>query len=316
MEPKLRDAIRRVHRTVGNAVTDDRHLVVGTGSTMLFQAALYALADPVVAARANPVDVVCAAPYYSQYKEQVEIVQSRMYEWGGDARTYNKTKAPYIEVVTTPNNPDGSLREAVVDRDDGMLIHDLAYYWPSYTPIIRAADHDIMLFTLTKCTGHAGSRIGWAIVKDKEVAKRMTMFMQICTIGVSKDSQLRAAKILDVIADDCESHDPDETFFGQGRKVMEERWEKLKEGIRVQDTFILPKFPQQYCNFSDKFFQPAPSFGWLKCKDGCDASALLKEHNVLTRGGVAFGVSSKYARISMIGTSDDFDRFVERVSRI
>ena len=88
------------------------------------------------------------------------MVKSRLYEWGGDARTYNKTKEPYIEVVTTPNNPDGSLREAVVDRKDGMLIHDLAYYWPSYTPVTRPADHDIMLFTLTKCTGHAGSRIG------------------------------------------------------------------------------------------------------------------------------------------------------------
>ncbi|CAN1152258.1 L-tryptophan--pyruvate aminotransferase 1 [Linum perenne] len=319
MEPKLRDAIRRIHRVVGNAETDDRHLVVGTGSTLLFQAALYALASPVAAAAGGkPVDVVCAAPYYSQYKEQVEILQSRLYEWGGDARTYSKTKEPYIEVVTTPNNPDGSLQEAVVNREDGMLIHDLAYYWPSNTPITHAADHDIMLFTLTKCTGHAGSRIGWAIVKDKEVAKRMTMFMQICTIGVSKDSQLRAAKILGVVTDDCENHDiePDETFFGQSRKVMEERWGKLKQAIRVQDTFILPKYPQQYCKFSEKFFHPAPAFGWLKCRDGCDASALLKEHNVLTRGGQAFGVSSEYTRISMIGTKDDFDRFVERVSMI
>ncbi|CAN1795075.1 L-tryptophan--pyruvate aminotransferase 1, partial [Linum perenne] len=318
MEPKLQDAIRRIHRVVGNAETDDRHLVVGTGSTLLFQAALHALAGPAAAgAGGKPVDVVCAAPYYSQYKEQVEMLQSRLYEWGGDALTYSKN-GPYIEVVTTPNNPDGSLREAVVDREDGMLIHDLAYYWPSNTPITHVADHDIMLFTLTKCSGHAGSRIGWAIVKDKEVAKRMTMFKQVCTIGVSKDSQVRAAKILNVIADDCENHDisSDENFFGQNRKEMEERWIKLKEAIRVQDTFTLPKYPQQYCNFSKKFFHPTPAFGWLKCKNRCDASTLLKEHNVLTRGGQAFGASTEYTRISMIGTKDDFDRFVERVSKI
>lgn len=62
LEPELRDAIRRLHRVVGNAVTDDRHVVVGTGSTQLFQALLYALTTP---GGAEPVSVVSSAPYYS-----------------------------------------------------------------------------------------------------------------------------------------------------------------------------------------------------------------------------------------------------------
>ncbi|CAN1838711.1 L-tryptophan--pyruvate aminotransferase 1 [Linum perenne] len=324
MESELQNAVRRVHRVVGNAETEGYHVVVGTGSTMLFQAALYALSTP-VAPGSEPVNVVCAAPYYSQYKEQVEMLQSRLYEWGGDARTYSKA-TPFIEVVTSPNNPDGSPREAVVgNRDDGKVIHDLAYYWPNYIPITRVADHDIMLFTLTKCTGHAGSRIGWALVKDKEVARKMTMFMQVTTIGVSKDSQLRAAKILEFIANDCErAHgggngvimDSNETFFGQGRLVLAKRWEKLRAAMKGRDVFITTKYPQQYCNFSGKYFQPVPAFGWLTCKEGCDAMALMKAHNVLTRGGEAFGVSSRYTRISMIGHEDEFDRFVDRVSEI
>lgn len=41
-------------------------------------------------------------------------------------------------------------------------------------------------------------------MKDKEFAKKMTKFIEISSIGVSKDSQLCAAKILDVIFDTYE----------------------------------------------------------------------------------------------------------------
>lgn len=40
-------------------------------------------------------------------------------------------------------------------------IHDLVYYWPQYTPITGRAAHDIMLFTVSKITGHAGTRLGY-----------------------------------------------------------------------------------------------------------------------------------------------------------
>lgn len=87
------------------------------------------------------------------------FLKSGLYEWGGDARKFSKEK-PYIELVTSPNNPDGSWRQPVVNGSQGVLIHDLAYYWPQYSPISFAANHDIMLFTVSKSTGHAGSRIG------------------------------------------------------------------------------------------------------------------------------------------------------------
>ncbi|XP_057948981.1 tryptophan aminotransferase-related protein 2-like isoform X6 [Malania oleifera] len=166
LEPELADSIGRLHRAVGNAVTEDRHVVVGNGSLQLFQAALYALCSP---GGPHPVSVVSAVPYYSSYPEVINLLQSRLYKWEGDAHAYNE-EGPYIELVTSPNNPDGFIREPVVkqgrgggpyEADAGKLIHDLAYYWPHYSPITRRADYEIMLFTFSKCTGHAGSRIGY-----------------------------------------------------------------------------------------------------------------------------------------------------------
>lgn len=62
LEPKLEESIKNLHKVVGNAVVDDHYIVVGTGSSQLIQAALYALAPP---DQPKPASIVCAAPYYS-----------------------------------------------------------------------------------------------------------------------------------------------------------------------------------------------------------------------------------------------------------
>lgn len=62
LEPEFANAVIRLHKLVGNAVTDDRYIVVGTGSTQLFQAVLYAVSPPNAS---EPISVVSAAPFYS-----------------------------------------------------------------------------------------------------------------------------------------------------------------------------------------------------------------------------------------------------------
>lgn len=98
--------------------------------------------------------------YVQSYPLITDCLKSGLYKWAGDAGSFN-IEGPYIELVTSPNNPDGFVRNSVVNRSEGILIHDLAYYWPQYTPIVSPADHDLMLFTVSKSTGHAGMRIGY-----------------------------------------------------------------------------------------------------------------------------------------------------------
>lgn len=62
LEPEFAKEVVRLHKVVGNAITENHHIVVGTGSTQLFQAALYALSSQDAS---EPISVVSAAPYYS-----------------------------------------------------------------------------------------------------------------------------------------------------------------------------------------------------------------------------------------------------------
>lgn len=313
LEPGLADSIRAVHRQVGNAVVDGRHILVGTGSTQLFQAALFALSSPDAP---QPLSVVSAAPYYSSFKEEVEFLHSTLYKWEGDANTFDND-GPYIELVTSPNNPDGTFQKAIVNRQGGKLIHDYAYYWPQYTPITEAADHDIMLFTFSKCTGHAGTRIGWAIVKDEKIAKGMTKFIELSSIGVSKESQIRAAKILGVINEGLQKNiGLDENFFKYSRHIMAERWERLRKIVENSEIFSLPYYPDDFCNFTKELTSSYPAFAWLESKEGKDMETLLKKHKMLTRTGTRFGSEAKYVRISMLSREEVFNLFLERLTAL
>ncbi|BAT99499.1 hypothetical protein LR48_Vigan03g318400 [Vigna angularis] len=315
MLPEVERSIRRLHHVVGNAVTHDRYIVVGTGATQLFQAAVFALSP---SHPSKPINVLAAAPFYSEYQDEISILRSGLYQWGGDAASYKKNE-PYIEVITSPNNPDGIIRGPVVKSEaKGKLIHDLAYYWPHYTPITHQADHDLMLFTFSKCTGHAGSRFGWALVKDIEVAKKMTRYVQLSSIGVSKETQTRVVKIIGVVCDGYQNFGSmeSELFFEYSKHLLRERWEKLWAVIDESKVFSVAKYPKAFCNFTNESSEPSPGFIWLKCEEGVEdcESYLLEKLKVRARAGKRFGVDSKYARISMIGTDDDFNEFLRRVS--
>lgn len=62
LEPKLQEEIKRLHQVVGNAKVDDHFIIVGTGSSQLIQAALYAVSPT---DHPEPISVVSVAPYYS-----------------------------------------------------------------------------------------------------------------------------------------------------------------------------------------------------------------------------------------------------------
>ncbi|KAH9304280.1 hypothetical protein KI387_008684, partial [Taxus chinensis] len=63
VSPVLEKQIRAIHALVGNAITQGRYIVLGTGSTQLINAAINSL-SPTHAS--NPALVVAAAPSYGR----------------------------------------------------------------------------------------------------------------------------------------------------------------------------------------------------------------------------------------------------------
>lgn len=98
-------------------------------------------------------------------------------------------------------------------------------------------------------------------MKDIEVAKKMVMFVQMSSIGVAKESQTRAAKIMGVICDGYqkfESIEPDQLFFEYCKNILRERWEKLRRSIELRKVFTVAKYPKAYCNFANESFEALP----------------------------------------------------------
>ncbi|TVU17333.1 hypothetical protein EJB05_33358, partial [Eragrostis curvula] len=320
LEPAFEREARRLHRLVGNAAVDGYHFVVGNGATQLFQAAMYALSYDAAAAGDKPVPVVSPAPYYSSYPPQTDLQLSGHFRWaGGDATAFTAGAGDeYIELVCSPNNPDGAVRETS-SSGNSKPIHDLVYYWPQYTPITERAAHDIMLFTLSKITGHAGTRLGWALVKDREVARKMVYFVDRSSIGVSKDSQLRAANILAVVSDAYY----DELrgvprLFDFARRRMAERWQALRAAVAASGAFSLQEVASGYCNFTNQIVTACPAFAWLRCEkdDVEDCAAFLAGHKIVARGGEQFGGDARCVRVNMLDRDQVFDMLVQRIAAI
>ena len=118
------------------------------------------------------------APHYGNYVQQTQNTYSpspypSFLTFESDANISDNNNT--YEILTYPNNPDGSKRNPISKN----VIYDCIYYWPHFTEIDVKLEHDIMIFSASKHTGHAGSRLGWALVKDPEIAELMRDFSEV-----------------------------------------------------------------------------------------------------------------------------------------
>ncbi|KAK9111168.1 hypothetical protein Scep_018687 [Stephania cephalantha] len=279
---ELEKIIRQFRAVVGNANTSGKYILFGAGSTQLLNAAIIGLSPPHPDRdhSFSPASVVASAPFYQVYKQQTDIYNSLNFKWQGDTSTWkNKSDqvGNFIEFVTSPNNPD--------------------------------ADSDLMIFTMSKLTGHAGSRFGWAFVKDEAVYKRMSSYLSINSIGASQDAQLRAFVVLRMVV-----KDKAKGLFEFGYKTMRERWEMLNKTLSKSKRFSLQKLEPRDCSF----FKEVTAYAWLKCEreEDHDCYAVLRAARIISRKGSVFSVEDRYARLSLIKNQDEFDLLLHRIDEL
>eukprot|EP00253_Pinus_taeda_P029740 PITA_29740 len=319
--PELETQIRGIHALVGNAVTEGRYIVIGTGSTQLINAAVYSLSPR--HQDAHPAQVAAAVPYYGPYRTQTQIFDSVDSIWAGDARTWAQSSKAlnsttrFVEIVASPNNPNGLFQEGVLEGQNVRTVYDHAYYWPHFTAITEPANEEVMLFTLSKVTGHAGSRLGWAIVKDFDVYRKMAEYVFENTIGVSHDTQLRATTLLKTVIagyqQKLKERKADESrnqtlLFHYAYDVMRGRWQRLEKIFSGTQRFSLQNLNSNYCSFFRTVTGPSPAYAWVKCEreEDEDCTAVMKGGGIVGLAGQEFGGEKRYVRLSLIKREDNF----------
>eukprot|EP01102_Stenamoeba_stenopodia_P001854 TRINITY_DN11679_c0_g1_i1.p1 TRINITY_DN11679_c0_g1~~TRINITY_DN11679_c0_g1_i1.p1 ORF type:complete len:415 (-),score=80.31 TRINITY_DN11679_c0_g1_i1:38-1282(-) len=284
IQPYLKQAIVDLHAEVGNAVTDGYNIVLGSGATQLIAAVVYAYAQVTGA----PVVAFAQTPYYDGYP-QWAMFNPAISSWSADT---NLTGAqPIVEFITTPNNPTGEVRQPYYANS--YHVYDCVYYWPSLTNITVPIQGDVTLFSMSKLTGHAGTRLGWAFVKDPEVATQMGNFIMLVTISTSIDAQFRTLRLLQAL-----NADPQQQFFNYVKQKMTYRWSQITATFAQQSRFSLESVPGQF-------------YLWVRCLQPEDAvncaNVFQEEGNLMGLPGPLFGATSDYVRFEIVDWDAVFD---------
>ncbi|PIN14906.1 Kynurenine aminotransferase, glutamine transaminase K [Handroanthus impetiginosus] len=304
---QLENHIVKVHSIAKNANTKGKYIVFGVGSTQLLSAAVFALSTN-LSSRAN---VVAEAPFYSPYKEQTDYFETARFHFVDNLKNVSDYGSEVIEFVTSPNNPDGNFKKPVFEGSSVQYIYDHAYYWPHFTAIPAPANEDVMIFTLSKLTGHAGSRFGWALVKDKQIYDRMLTYIDIAELGTSRDTQLRALQLFKAM-----QQGDGKEIFQFAYKTMRDRWEQLSQIISLSTRFTIQEIPPQFCTFFQKVRGPSPAYAWVKCerKEDSNCTEVFSRAKITGRRGSRFGSDERYVRLSLIRGQDDFDLLIHRLT--
>ena len=98
-------------------------------------------------------------------------------------------------------------------------------------------------------------------MKDEAVYQRMVWYMTLSSMGVSRDAQLRALKLLKVVL-----KRDGRRIFDFAYNTMSKRWEKLSSAVSKSKRYSLQAIPPQFCNFFKKVRGPSPGDAHLSSK--------------------------------------------------
>lgn len=289
---KLKEAVKRIHKVVGNVNVENKTVVVGNGSTQVIIAAMFAYAQ-----KYKNDSIYVKKPYYFRFPDFAIATGLKFLD--NDTNFLLKLIHNPIEIVVSPNNPDNNISFPELKRTK-QKIFDFSYQWPQYIDMFKKNNEDVMVFSMSKSTGHAATRVGWGFVKDPEIATIMEDFIENTTVGISNEGQERARLTLNMQSDLLE-REAGEDCFSYGKKELEERWEIFLEASKNCGFEVLNPFKNGM-------------FAWCKTKNGSDGSEfMIKKYSVTSKKGEISGMSNDYFRLNIGCDRWTFDDFCSRL---
>lgn len=283
----LHSAIKEVHNKVGNAVVDGKFIIVGAGITQILAAALYANKKfGAQFAYAKP-------PFFFRFPGISEIAGL---EFKSDFPENPVDVGKWVEIVTSPTNPQ-NLRQPPHFYSP-MRVYDLCYNWPQYKGVIEM-NEDIMIFGLSKATGHASTRIGWAIVEHEEIAAMMARYIEFSSGTPSAECQERATYILRSQTMEAGARDDDQTVFEYGADILTARWQEIY-ALAPKDFIFL--------NYSGMF-------AWVLVPDQV-AAKYFEAVSLLGVSGEQLGSDEHHIRFNIGCSEQVFRKFILRLKSL
>jgi len=192
-----------------------------------------------------------------------------------------------VEMSTIPDNPDG--RSHPLFYNATKRLYDLAFYWPHYTTVKHKLDEELMVFTLTKMSGHASARFGWALTKSHKLAMGMWMYMFLNIVEPSVYSQQMALTIFsDILSTKG-------LMFSWAKTVLMDRWQQLEALFQDNPHFTIKS-------------APGTAFAWIHCNfipTSKQCVGLFAQYLIQAEDGQEFGMqkTDRFIRLSLVEDS-------------
>lgn len=275
----LKASILELHNAVQNADTTKAHVVLSVGGTQALAAAMYAVTQT-----GAPREVFVRKPFYYRFPELIEL---------SNCTPLLRPKSHFTEIVVTPNNPNNETKHASMTSVPDKIF-DLCYNWPQYT-VTKKYNENIMIFSLAKSTGHASSRIGWALVKDSKLADYMNHYIEQTSGGPGVESMIRAHAVISHLVDGNNCSE----FFLAGRNILINRWKEIKQ---VKNPFF-------------KTLNSSGMFAWCEYGSGYARQDLLFDLNIDSIDGPSSGGRMNQLRLNIGCKEEDFQELIRRLNK-
>lgn len=173
-DEELIEAIRRTNPNT------KKHIIITNGAKQALLAAFFAYKTNTHAPRSI---ITMDGPYWPSYPTLAALsgmVMDRQKNMPGAWDEWPRN----VHVVTSPNNPDGTLGAGECD------VWDAAYHHWVYGASCMPA-HEVSVWSAAKMFGMSGIRVGMATTDNDELARLMREYVEKSTSGVATDSQDR-----------------------------------------------------------------------------------------------------------------------------